>query len=103
MLPTLYEQSLEFRRELNDRPQIAHLLNKLGILKGLMVTMPGRELYEESLAIRRELGDKKWIAQSLTISQCGPGSEQSDRSTFHLEEALVMLRKSATRGDSERA
>jgi tetratricopeptide (TPR) repeat protein len=63
---SVYEESLEIRRKLDDRAQIASLLSNLGIIARFSAEYDqARTLMEQSLGLRRELGDRWAIANSL--------------------------------------
>ena len=63
---SLYQESLEIRRELGDRQGIAASLGNLGnVAHDQGDDDSARSLYEESLAIQRELGNRHDIATTL--------------------------------------
>lgn len=91
----LYEQSLDLRRRLDDRPSIASLLNNLGIIARFQGDPALAErLNAQGLALRRELGDRRAIANSLN-NEGMLALDQGDhaRARQRLEEALQLLRE----------
>jgi adenylate cyclase len=61
----LYEESLAIRRELNDQPGIAVMLNNLGMVALFREEFAAAEpLFAESLALFRQIGDR-WAAGQL--------------------------------------
>ena len=84
-----WEESLDIRRERNDRHGVASALNGLGTLEydaGRFSS--ARRLYEQSLAIRRELEEARGIAQSLTNLGLSHAAEsEMGRALECLEEA----------------
>jgi tetratricopeptide (TPR) repeat protein len=63
---TLWGESLEIRRRLDDKASIGALLSNLGLVAHWEKEFElARELYEESLKIRHDLGDKWAIAISF--------------------------------------
>ncbi|MCA9728347.1 MAG: protein kinase [Candidatus Eisenbacteria bacterium] len=62
-----WEESLDIRRERNDRNGVASALNGLGTIEYDAGRLEAAErFYEQSLRIRRDLGEERGIAQSLT-------------------------------------
>ena len=90
-----YLESLHIRRQLNDKINIANLLNNLGILaRYRKETGKATDLYMESLTIRRELGDRVGVAVSL--NNLGVlAQEQGDYrlARNYLEEAIAIQRQ----------
>ncbi len=63
---SVFEESLQIHRELDNKPGIAASLNQLGSLaKEECYYGLARALFDEGLAIRQELGDKNGIATTL--------------------------------------
>lgn len=95
MARSLYEDSLEIRRELDDKPSIGDLLSNLGILARYRGEYElSIEIHEDALAIRRAVGNKWAIANSLNnlgnvFLDAGRGHDARES----MEEALLMLRE----------
>jgi predicted ATPase/class 3 adenylate cyclase/uncharacterized protein HemY len=90
----LYEQALALRRELDDKPGIAMLLNNLGFLAQDQGDRPrALVLHEEALALRRQLGDQRGIAFSLyNLADMAKDPGDYARATALLEECLALRR-----------
>jgi tetratricopeptide (TPR) repeat protein len=92
---SLWEESLEIRREMGDKPNIANLLNNLGIVARWQGDFGlARSVHEEALAMRRDLGDRRAIAVSLNnlgkvFQDQGGYTEARSR----LEEAVTLQRE----------
>jgi tetratricopeptide (TPR) repeat protein len=90
-----FADSLNLFQELEDRPMIAWLLNRLGWLArehGDAAT--ARLRLEESLALYRELEDKAGIAwSSVTLGEVMVMQEDTARATVLIEEALPLFRQ----------
>ncbi len=75
---SLYEESLEIKRELGDRQGIAGSLNNLGLLAlSQGDTRSAEMLYQEALSINRELGNR--AGEAINLNNLGEvASDQAD-------------------------
>jgi predicted ATPase/class 3 adenylate cyclase len=91
----LYGASLDVRRKLDDRPQIANSLNNLGIVARSLDDLElARRLYEESLEIRRALNDRRAIAVSLNnLGNLALQQHNAAEARTRLEEAVSLQRE----------
>jgi predicted ATPase/class 3 adenylate cyclase/DNA-binding CsgD family transcriptional regulator len=88
-----YEESLELRRELEDRRGTALALNNLGVVAQLRGDFDHAvALHEESLALFRTLGDERGVALSLlTMGTMAQLQGDLTRATAHYEESLALF------------
>jgi predicted ATPase/DNA-binding NarL/FixJ family response regulator len=96
----LYEESLEWYRELGDTAGIAHALLPLGEIAGRRGNVAvAYSRIEEALALFRAMGDKRGIALSLTnLADVVSQQEEYARAISLNEESLELFR---TLGDME--
>ena len=90
-----YQECLDVKRRLGDRPGVAGALNNLAILTADQGKLDAaRQLYEDSLAIYREMGERGRVASVLT-NLSGLGIELGDFGTAReqLEEALPLFQE----------
>jgi tetratricopeptide (TPR) repeat protein len=91
----LYEESLEIRRELGDRPGVAALLSNLGVVAYYSGDYAAAQaLDEESLTVFREIGDR-WSAGTLLNNLGDIVRDQGDYEAARqlLEESLGVRRQ----------
>jgi predicted ATPase/transcriptional regulator with XRE-family HTH domain/Tfp pilus assembly protein PilF len=90
----LLEASLRLYRDLADAPNVAHVLNTLGLIAdGRGDSAQALALYEECLALRRDLQDSSGIAcvlNNLAIVACR--QEQYAQAIPRYEESLALHR-----------
>ena len=85
----LNEESLALRRELNDTPGVATLLNNIGIIARFQRDLVGaRRMNEESLSLFRKMGDRWAVGQLLNNQACVASDQQ------HYAEARLLLQES---------
>lgn len=87
-----WEESLDIRRERNDRHGVASAMNGLGTLEYDAGRFePARRLYDQSLRIRRELGEGRGIAQSLTnLGLCHAAEGDFELAVQRIDEARTI-------------
>lgn len=91
----LNEESLAIRRELDDKPGVAVLLNNLGIVARFQRDLEvAHRMNEEGLMLFRELGDR-WAVGQLLNNQACVASDQGDygKARALLNESLAIRRQ----------